>query len=139
MEEKHTNDSCCSDTTQAASCECECNSAPTLLFPCSGGSDVGALSDQAARKLTSAGIGKMYCLAGIGGRISGILASTEAADRIVAIDGCPLNCAKATLEQAGFSGFIHFSLQEAGMVKGKSQVTEKHINQVVEQVKKRLV
>ena len=120
MEEKQTN--------------CECSSAPTLLFPCSGGSDVGALTDQAARQLTVSGMGKMYCLAGIGGRVSGILKSTEVADRIVAIDGCPLNCAKATLEQAGFSDFAHLNLAEIGIPKGQSPVTTERISEVVKEV-----
>ena len=43
-----------------------CTGASTLIFPCSGGSDVGALSDLAARQMTRDGTGKMYCLAGIG-------------------------------------------------------------------------
>jgi uncharacterized metal-binding protein len=136
MEEKQTNQPCCGSQAQATSCECA--SAPTLLFPCSGGSDVGGLSDHAARQLTAEGIAKMYCLAGVGGRISGILASTQSADNIIAIDGCPLNCAKATLEQAGFTKFTHFNLHEVGMQKGKSPVTDEHVHQVAEQIKVRL-
>ncbi len=132
MEEKQTNQPSCGNRVQATSCECA--SAPTLLFPCSGGSDVGALSDQAARQLTAAGTAKMYCLAGIGGRVSGILASTQAADKIVAIDGCPLNCAKATLEQAGFSDFAHFNLTDIGLSKGQSPVTEESLGRVMKQM-----
>ena len=45
---------------------CACGSAPKLIFACSGAADVGAIADQAARKLTKDGAGKMYCLAGIG-------------------------------------------------------------------------
>jgi uncharacterized metal-binding protein len=48
------------------------------------------------------GVAKMYCLAGVGGRISGSLTSAKAVNRIVAIDGCPLNCVRTTLEQAEF-------------------------------------
>jgi uncharacterized metal-binding protein len=44
------------------SCECGCGGSVKLIFPCSGGSDVGALTDQAARRLTTDGIGKMYCV-----------------------------------------------------------------------------
>ncbi len=36
---------------------CACSGAPTLIFPCSGGSDVGCLTDQAARKMTKDGTG----------------------------------------------------------------------------------
>ena len=30
---------------------CACNTAPKLVFACSGAADVGAIADQAARKL----------------------------------------------------------------------------------------
>ena len=60
---------------------------------------------RAARKLSAEGAGKMFCLAGVGGRVSGIVASTEAAAAILAIDGCPLDCTRKTLEEAGFTNF----------------------------------
>lgn len=109
------------------SCVCSCGGAPKLIFACSGGADVGALADQAARKMTKDGAGRMFCLAGIGGRVSGIMKSTEAASKILAIDGCPLNCAKKTLEEAGFSEFAHLNLSEAGFQKGESPVNEENI------------
>ena len=111
---------------------CACSAAPKLIFACSGAADVGALSDQAARKLTREGAGKMYCLAGIGGRVSGILKTTEAAARILAIDGCPLNCAKNCLEQAGFTKFEHLQLADLGLEKGKSPVNDENIARVCE-------
>lgn len=99
---------------------CACGSAPKLIFACSGAADVGAVADQAARKLTKEGAGRMFCLAGIGGRVSGIMATTESAARILAIDGCPLNCAKNSLEQAGFKTYEHLQLADLGMEKGKT-------------------
>ena len=65
---------------------CECSVAPKLIFACSGAADVGALADQAARKLTQDGIGKMFCLAGVGGRVPGIMKSTEAAAAEIGVD-----------------------------------------------------
>jgi len=59
-----------------------CTAAPTLVFACSGAADVGAVSDLAARELTAQGAGKMYCLAGIGGRVPGILKTTSEAEKI---------------------------------------------------------
>jgi uncharacterized metal-binding protein len=106
---------------------CACGSAPKLIFPCSGAADVGAIADQAARKLTKEGVGKMFCLAGIGGRVSGIMATTESAARILAIDGCPLNCARNSLEQAGFKKYEHLQLADLGMEKGKTQPTQEMI------------
>lgn len=108
----------------SADCSCACGAAPTLIFACSGCADVGALSDQAARKLTREGKGKMACLAGIGARISGIVKSTEAADKILAIDGCPLDCSKKMLEGAGFKIFQHLRLSDHGFEKGKTEVSE---------------
>lgn len=111
---------------------CACSSAPKLIFACSGAADVGAVADQAARKLTRDGAGKMFCLAGIGGRISGIVKSTEAASAILAIDGCPINCAKQTLIEAGFSQFSHVQLDDLGMKKGATPVTDDNIEKVAQ-------
>ena len=105
-----------------------CTGGPKLIFACSGAADVGAIADQAARKLTRDGAGKMFCLAGIGGRIDGIMKTTQAASSILAIDGCPLNCVKASLEKAGFTNFKHLQLADLGLEKGKSPATEENIS-----------
>ena len=109
---------------------CECSAAPKLIFACSGAADVGAVADQAARKLTRDGAGKMFCLAGVGGRVAGIMKTTEAADAILAIDGCPLNCVKATLETAGFTNFKHLQVADLGMAKGQTPPTEANVAKV---------
>lgn len=109
---------------------CACEGAPTLIFPCSGSSDVGAITDQAARQLTRAGVGRMYCLAGIGGRVNGIMLNTQAAGRILAIDGCPQDCASKCLEQGGFTDFARLRLADIGLTKGASPVTPESIGAV---------
>jgi uncharacterized metal-binding protein len=108
---------------------CACGSAPKLIFACSGAADVGAIADQAARTLTKQGAGRMFCLAGIGGRVSGIMATTASAARVLAIDGCPLNCAKNSLEQAGFTKYEHLQLADLGMEKGKTPPTAEAVAQ----------
>ena len=117
---------------------CECSVAPKLIFACSGAADVGQISDLAARKLTAEGVGKMFCLAGIGGRVSGIMETTKAASAILAIDGCPLDCARKTLEEAGFSRFEHLRLSDLGMKKGKTPATPEHVDKVVSRGQMRL-
>ncbi len=107
--------------------KCACGAAPNLIFACSGAADTGELTDRAARKLAAAGAGKMFCLAGIGGRISGMMASTEAAAAVLALDGCRLDCAKKTLEEAGFSDFAHLRVTDLGMEKGESPATEERV------------
>jgi uncharacterized metal-binding protein len=81
--------------------QCSCTTAPKLVFPCSGASDVGGLSDRTARQMTLDLAGKMYCLAGIGGRVEGIMANTKGAARVLVIDGCKEECARKTMELAG--------------------------------------
>ena len=119
---------------QSKTSGCCCSSALQLVFSCSGAADVGELADRAARKLTADGVAKMFCLAGIGGRVSGIVKSTEAASKVVAVDGCPLDCARKTLEEAGFSHFDHVRLSDLGLVKGESPVTEAQVATVVRAV-----
>ena len=108
-----------------------CKGGPKLIFACSGAVDVGEISDRAARKMNEEGAGKMFCMAGIGGRVSPIMKTTEAASEILAIDGCPLNCVKNSLENAGFSEFKHLQLAELGLEKGKSPPTEENVEKVV--------
>jgi uncharacterized metal-binding protein len=108
----------------------QCSDGPKLIFACSGAADVGAIADQAARKMAKEGVGKMFCTAGIGGRVSGIMKTTESADKILAIDGCPLNCVKNSLEQAGFNKFEHLQLADLGLEKGSSPVTEENVSKV---------
>lgn len=109
---------------------CACSTAPTLIFPCSGGSDCGAVSDQAARTLTKDGTGKMYCLAGLGGDVAPIIANTKAAGKVLAIDGCNLDCARKTLERVGIAVSAHVRLADLGMEKGKTPANEGNISLV---------
>jgi uncharacterized metal-binding protein len=115
-----------------------CDTGPKLIFACSGAADVGKIADLAARKLTAEGAGKMFCLAGIGGRVSGIMETTRVATAILAIDGCPLDCAKKTLEQAEFTKFEHVRLSDLGMEKGKTAPTDQAVAKVADLGKSRL-
>lgn len=110
--------------------KCACGQFQKLIFACCGGSDVGELTDLAARKLTKDGIGQMYCTAGVGGRVSKVMKTAEAAEKILAIDGCPLNCVKNSLLQAGFSKFSHLQVTDLGMTKGSSPATADNIAKV---------
>jgi len=112
-----------------------CTPASRLIFACSGAADVGKIADLAARKLSEEGAGKMFCLAGVGGRVKGIMETTKAAQAILAIDGCPLHCARNTLLQAGFTKFEHLCLSDMGMEKGKTPATEQAVAKVAKRGK----
>jgi uncharacterized metal-binding protein len=112
---------------------CMCQETGVLIFPCSGSSDVGELSDRVARKIAKCGKAKMFCLAGIGAHIPGMIESTKAAKRILAINGCPVSCAKKTLEHAGFK-VESYNLNDLGLEKGKTKVDEDSIKIVVSKI-----
>lgn len=125
---------------QAGGCACSCSTGkgPRLIFSCSGAADVGELADRAGRALNRSGLGKMFCLAGIGGRVSGILKTTETAVSILAIDGCPLDCAKKSLEEAGFKKVHHLRLSDLGFEKGKTVVDEAAVATVIKKAERYL-
>lgn len=117
--------------SEQTSCGCACGGGPKLIFSCSGAADVGAVVDQAARRLTREGLGKMYCTVGLGGRIPSILETTATASTLLALDGCPLHCARRSLEEAGFSDLIHVCIADLGMKKGQTPPNEENIERVV--------
>jgi len=112
---------------------CMCQESGVLIFPCSGGSDVGELSDRVARKMAKCGQAKMFCLAGIGAHIPGMIESARAANKLIAIDGCPVSCSKKTLEHAGFK-VIAFNLKDMGFEKGKTKVDDESIDKVLSKI-----
>lgn len=116
--------------------EC-CSGGTRLVFPCSGAADVGAISDQVGRKMTREGLGKMYCLAGIGGHVSGIVETTKGAEEVITIDGCPIACATKAVEHIGVKP-KSFEVTKMGFEKGKSPVTEEAINKVFSEIKSAL-
>jgi len=109
---------------------------PVIVYACSGCSDAGEIADRIARRLTREGAAQMSCLAGIGGRVKSLVMKAENAERILVVDGCPLNCAAHTLKLAGFRNFDHLELHRIGIRKGSCPVTEEKIFAGVEAAKK---
>ena len=93
------------------------DSVTTLIFPCSGGSNVGQIANEIAIALTEKGIGKFFCLAGIGGNVLGIVRSTEGADNIIVIDGYKLDCAKKALEEKDLKVTRHIRITDLDILK----------------------
>ncbi|MGZ4964465.1 MAG: putative zinc-binding protein [Limisphaerales bacterium] len=102
-----------------------------IVYSCSGCSDAGELADRVARELNQRGVCEMSCLAGVGGRVKPLLMKAQRAERIVVIDGCPLNCARHTLLNAGITNFQHIALQNLGHRKGNCPVTPERVDSAV--------
>ena len=110
-----------------------------LIFSCSGGSNVGQIANDTAKKLASQGIGGMSCLAGIGGHISGFAEETREVKKVVVIDGCPVHCARKTLEHADCPVTIHVVITELGIKKSSDfNLNEQNINKIMSAIKEKL-
>jgi len=68
------------------------------IFCCSGASNVGVLSFQAAIRLAREGFGNFSCIAGIGSRNMPMIRATKSAGARLVIDGCPIGCAKKIMD-----------------------------------------
>lgn len=84
--------------------------------------------------LTRQGMGKMYCLAGVGGKVPGMVEKTRFAERRVVLDGCSMDCGKHSLLGAGITEFDHVRLYEHGFEKGKTPVNDENISKVTKLV-----
>ena len=107
---------------------CACGSKRVrVLFACSGAADTGEISDRVTRRLARGGAGRMSCLAGIGGRVPYVMDSMQQVGEIWAIDGCPEDCAKRTIEGAGLAVARHLRVTDMGLEKGKSPASEENV------------
>jgi uncharacterized metal-binding protein len=105
--------------------KCFCEADEVLIFTCSGGSNVGQIANETAKRLSSQGIGGMSCLAGIGGHISGFAEAAREVKKVVAIDGCPVYCTRKTLEHADCPVNIHVVVTELGIRKTSNLLLDK--------------
>lgn len=111
-----------------------CGGRTKLIYACSGAADVGEIADQVARKLRGDGFARMTCLAGLGAGLSGYVESAKGADENITIDGCPVACARKSLERIGVAP-ISYVLTELGLVKGESPISEKIVIGMCEKIK----
>lgn len=97
--------------------ECCAPNGNVMILACSGSSNLGQLSNQAAVELAREGFGKMFCLAGIGAHLSGFVQSAKDVPAMVAIDGCPVACAKKILEHAEIPMKAYVAISDLGIEK----------------------
>lgn len=116
---------------------CCATSGNIMVLACSGASNVGQLSNRAAVELTQEGFGKMFCLAGIGGNLSGFVQSAKDVPNMIAIDGCEVGCAKATLKRAEVPLKNYVVLTSLGIAKNKDfDLKHLDVQRVKDEIKK---
>lgn len=83
-----------------------------LVYSCSGCSSAAEAADRTARALDRAGLAEMSCIAGVGGKVGPLVQRARSGRAIVALDGCPLACAKACLAGVGIIPDKHLLLSD---------------------------
>ncbi len=97
--------------------DCCGSQAKCLVYACSGGSNVGQLSNEAAKVLDGAGDAAMSCLAGLGGHVSGMVASAQSGIPVLIIDGCPIACGKKVADHLGLKEYRYIEITSLGIKK----------------------
>ena len=106
-----------------------------LFYACSGGANVAEVADRAARELMLSGKGTMFCLAGLGAGIEGMIQTARDADLNIVIDGCPLDCAKKIFENCGVTNYLQIKVTDLGIEKVKGvRATEDQVREMIEKV-----
>ncbi|WP_253272871.1 putative zinc-binding protein [Halomonas sp. PR-M31] len=93
----------------------------TLIYSCSGCSDVAQLANETAVRLDHAGVAEMSCIAGVGGGVPGLVKTARSGRPIVAIDGCQMHCVSHCLDNAGVTATEHVKLYEMGYKKRRGK------------------
>lgn len=109
---------CCKECSSDC-CSGEKPKKTILFYACSGGANVAEVADRAARQLMDEGLGIMFCLAGLGAGIEGMIQTAKDADLNVVMDGCPVDCAKKIFDKAGVTNYVQIRLTDLGMEKVK--------------------
>jgi len=103
----------------SASC-CSANR-EVMILACSGGSNVGQITNQAAVELTREGYGKMFCLAGVAAGLKNFVKAAGESPDVLVLDGCAVGCAKAAMDNAGLSSFGYMVVTDLGIEKVKDR------------------
>lgn len=93
------------------------NSKNVTVYSCSGCSNVAQLANTVAVKLDREGVAKMSCIAGVGGDVPSLVKFAKKAEKILVLDGCPLQCAAKCLERHDINATVHLVLTEHGLLK----------------------
>lgn len=90
-----------------------------LVYSCSGCSNVAQLANEVALDLNQKQFAQMSCIAGVGGKVAGLVKIARSGRKIIALDGCSLHCVKMCLFEVGVEPDLHLTLADEGLKKTK--------------------
>ncbi|MBU2492358.1 MAG: putative zinc-binding protein [Bacteroidetes bacterium] len=89
----------------------------TLVYSCSGCSNIAQLANDVAVRMDREEIAEMSCIAGVGGNVKPLVSKAQSGRKIIAIDGCVLQCAKSCLNNVGVEPDVHYVLTDYDLKK----------------------
>ncbi|QLH34640.1 MAG: putative zinc-binding protein [Cyclobacteriaceae bacterium] len=92
-----------------------------LIYSCSGCSSAAQMANAIALKIDRSGLAEMSCIAGVGGNVKKLVRLAKSGRKIIAVDGCPLACAKACLANHQLKPDLHFDLSDYDVPKKSGQ------------------
>lgn len=93
------------------------NSKLPLVYSCSGASSAAQMANHLAVRLDRLKVAEMSCIAGVGGDVKPLVRTAKSGRPIIAIDGCPLQCAARILQRHGIHADRHYDLSRMGVKK----------------------
>lgn len=107
-----------------------------LVYACSGGANVGEIADASARKLMKENCATMFCLAGLGAQIEGMVQTAKDAELNLLIDGCPMDCTKKVFDKLAITNYHQLRVTDLGIEKTKGvEITEEQVTKTVQKAK----
>lgn len=88
-----------------------------IVYSCSGCSSAAQMANYIAVRLDRMGLAEMSCIAGVGGNVKKLVKTAVSGRKIIAIDGCPLACSKACLNNHTVRPDVHIDLSTLGVSK----------------------
>ena len=115
------------------------NTHENVIFSCFGGaSNTGITSGLACLEaVKELGLEKaaIMCLGGLPTNVKPVLGKTRAAKKVITVDGCPFECSRKIVEQAGFKPISIVLTRDIGMKKkGLSEDIGEEIKGVMEYI-----
>ena len=88
-----------------------------LVYSCSGCSSAAQMANDLAVRLDREEHAEMSCIAGVGGDVPPLVNTATSGRPMLVVDGCPLECARESLEQHDVTPDRHVNLAKRGVPK----------------------
>ncbi|AZH25963.1 putative zinc-binding protein [Haloplanus aerogenes] len=88
-----------------------------LVYSCSGCSSAAQMANDLAVRLDRERRAEMSCIAGVGSDVGPLVDTATSGRPTLVIDGCPLECARKSLEQHDVTPDRHVNLAKRGVPK----------------------